>query len=173
MTTLLIALYLVAIVAANLLVVQFGASITIVNAFVFIALDLTTRDRLHDAWHCKHLWRNMALLIGAGSVLSALLNWNAAPIAIASCLAFAAAGVVDTLAYAALGSQSRLVRMNGSNLFSAAVDSFVFPVLAFGFPPLWGIVAGQFAAKVVGGLLWSWLLTRRELSKTIRVGVQP
>lgn len=159
----LIALYLSAIIAANLLVAQFGPSITILNAFVFIALDLTTRDALHEQWDGKHLWRNMALLISAGSLLSALLNVNAMPIAIASFVAFAGAGIADTLVYQALGERSRLVRMNGSNLVSAAVDSLIFPILAFGFPPLWGIVAGQFTAKVLGGVVWSWVLTRRSV----------
>lgn len=156
----LIALYLVAIVAANLSVAAFGASVTIVNAFVLIALDLTARDALHDAWHGRNLRRNMALLIGAGSLLSAALNVNALPIALASFAAFAASGVVDTAVYSLLGDKSRFVRMNGSNVFSAAVDSLVFPAVAFGFPLLWSIVIGQFVAKVVGGLVWSWVLTR-------------
>jgi uncharacterized PurR-regulated membrane protein YhhQ (DUF165 family) len=158
----LIGLYLLAIVSANLLIAQFGAQIAILNAFLFIGLDLTARDSLHEQWQSKHLWRNMALLIGAGSVLSAFLNWNALPIAVASFVAFAGAGVADTLVYSLLGERSRLVRMNGSNLVSAAVDSLVFPALAFGFPLLWGIVIGQFAAKVVGGAVWSMVLTRRH-----------
>lgn len=160
----LIGLYLVAIVAANLLVAQFGPSVTVVNAFVFIGLDLTTRDALHDRWHGRHLWRNMIALILAGSVISALLNINAVPIAVASFAAFMAAGVVDTFVYIALGSRARLVRVNGSNVVSAAVDSLVFPALAFGFPLLWGIVIGQLIAKVGGGFLWSLILSRRRLA---------
>lgn len=154
----LVLIYLAAIVAANLMIAQFGASATIPVAFIFIALDLSTRDALHERWHGVNLWRNMALLIGAGSLVSALLNINALPIAIASCVAFAAAGITDTVVYALLGSRARLVKMNGSNVVSAAVDSFVFPVLGFGWPPLWGIVAGQFVAKVVGGFFWSLVL---------------
>jgi uncharacterized PurR-regulated membrane protein YhhQ (DUF165 family) len=47
-----------------------------------------------------------------------------------------------------------LVRANGSNVIGAAVDSIVFPTLAFGaFLP--AIIALQFAAKVAGGLIWS------------------
>lgn len=157
----LIALYLSTIVTANLLVATFGAPITIFNAFVLIALDLTARDRLHEAWHGKHLWRKMALLVGTGSLLSALLNVNAAPIAIASFSAFALSGLTDTVVYSLLAKHSRLIRMNGSNLVSAGVDSFVFPILAFGFPPPWGIVIGQYVAKVGGGVIWSWVLTRR------------
>ena len=157
----LIALYLIAIVAANLSVAAFGPGVAVVNAFVFIGLDITARDSLHERWHGRYLWRNMAALILSGSVLSALLNWNAAGIALASCIAFAGAGVADTLVYAALGERSRLLRINGSNVVSAAVDSLLFPALAWGFPLLWGVVLGQFAAKVLGGALWAWVLNRR------------
>ena len=46
---LLIGMYLAAIVAANLSVAAFGLAVSIANAFIFIALDLTSRDRLHEA----------------------------------------------------------------------------------------------------------------------------
>jgi hypothetical protein len=154
----LITLYLIAIVAANLLVAQFGPAVTIFNAFAFIGLDLSTRDSLHERWQGRNLWLKMALLIGAGSVLSALLNWQAAPIALASFVAFAAAGITDTLVYQLLGDKSRLVKMNGSNVVSVAVDSVLFPLLAFGLPLLLPIMAGQFVAKVVGGFVWSLIL---------------
>lgn len=159
----LIVLYLAAIVAANLLVATFGPQVSIVNAFLFIGLDLTTRDALHERWQGRNLWRNMLLLIGAGSLLSALLNANAVPIAIASFVAFLAAGIADTLTYTALGERAKLVKVNGSNVVSAAVDSLIFPALAFGLPLLWGIVVGQFVAKVAGGFLWSLVLNRRRL----------
>ncbi len=128
----LIALYLIAVIAANLLVAQFGPSIAIIDAFLFIGLDLTSRDSLYERWHGQNLWRNMLLLIGSGSLLSALLNVNAISIALASFAAFLAAGLVDTLVYQVLGSRAKLVKMNGSNLVSAAVDSLIFPTLAFG-----------------------------------------
>lgn len=152
--------YLTAIVAANLLVAQFGPSVAVVNAFLFIGLDLTARDALHDAWHGRNLVPKMALLIGAGSVLSYVLNRNAGPIALASFVAFAGAGIADSLVYTLLGDRARLVKMNGSNLVSAAVDSVLFPALAFGFPLLWVVMLGQFAAKVLGGGLWSLVLVR-------------
>lgn len=157
-TSFLVGVYLVAIVAANLVVSIFGPSATVVIAFLFIALDLTTRDALHDAWHGNGLVWKMAALIATGSVLSYLLNRNAGPIALASFVAFVAAAGVDTLAYAALGKRAYLVKVNGSNLLSAAVDSVIFPALAFGLPLLWPIVIGQFVAKVVGGFLWSFVL---------------
>jgi queuosine precursor transporter len=155
---LLVALYLTAIVAANLLVTTYGPSISILNAFLFIGLDLTTRDALHEAWRGHHLAAKMTALIAAGSILSYVLSRNAGPIALASFVAFAAAATVDSLAYIALHERSYMVKVNGSNVLSAAVDSLIFPALAFGFPLLWPIVLGQFVAKVAGGWIWSVVL---------------
>jgi queuosine precursor transporter len=154
-----IILYLVAIVAANLTVAMWGPSMTIVNAFLFIGLDLTSRDNLHDAWHGRGLWWKMALLIGAGSALSWAINRDAGQIALASFVAFAAAGVVDAIAYHFLRNREWMIRVNGSNVLSAAVDSLVFPTIAFG-ALLPTIVIGQFVAKVAGGAVWSWILRK-------------
>jgi hypothetical protein len=158
-----IVFYLAAIVAANLVVAQFGAWITPYTAALFIGFDLVGRDHLHEQWQGRGLWWKMALLIGTGSLLSAFLNWNALPIALASCVAFAASNTTDSVTYALLGEHSRMVKMNGSNLISAAVDSIVFPTLAFGvlMPE---IVIAQWVAKVLGGFIWSLLLNRKQLS---------
>ena len=153
----LVAVYLAAVVATHLSVADFGPAASIANAFLFIGLDLTTRDRLHDAWHGRHLWARMALLVAAGGAISYLLNRDAAQIAVASTVAFVVAGVLDTVTYALLGDRSRMVRVNGSNVVAAAADSLIFPTIAFGsFLPL--IVLGQFAAKVGGGFMWSLIL---------------
>lgn len=153
-----VALYLLAIVLANLSVATFGPAASIVNAFVFIGLDITARDRLHEAWQGQGLVWKMGLLILAGSALSALLNIRALPIAVASCVAFAGAGLADALVYQLLSECAQLVKVNGSNVVSAAVDSVLFPALAFGFPLLVPVMVGQFAAKIVGGFLWSLAL---------------
>lgn len=156
----LIAIYLLAVVIANLTVTWFGPSVAIVNAFLFIALDLSSRDTLHERWAGRGLVWRMAALIATGSILSYLLNADSARIAVASFVAFAAASVGDTLAYVVLYRRRYLVKSNGSNVVSAAIDSFIFPVLAFGSPILWGIIVGQFAAKLVGGFLWSLILSK-------------
>lgn len=155
-----VVMYLVAIVMANLLVAAFGTKMVIVNAFVLIGLDLTARDRLHDAWRGGHLWWKMFLLIGAGSVLSYILNRDAGQIALASFVAFAAAGVIDAIIYHLLGRYPRWMRVNGSNVPSALVDSIVFPTVAFGGFLPW-ITLGQFAAKVAGGFVWSLVLQKK------------
>ena len=157
-TRLLILLYLFAIIAANLIITTYGPAASIITAFFLIGLDLTSRDALHEAWQGRGLPWKMALLIGAGSILSYLLNQNAGPIALASFGAFALSGLTDTLGYSLLGNRARRVRVNGSNVLSAGVDSVVFLSLAFGWPPLWGIVAGQWLAKVAGGFIWSWVV---------------
>lgn len=157
----LVALYLVAIVAANLLVAAFGPSVAVANAFLFIGLDLTARDQLHDAWRGRSLAPRMALLIGAGSLISWLLNRNAGSIAVASFVAFAVSATLDSIVYSLLGARAYLVRVNGSNVVSAAADSLIFPTLAFGALLPW-IVLGQFAAKVIGGAVWAWALARQD-----------
>ena len=156
-----IVLYLAAIVAANLLTAQYGPGISIVNAFLFIGLDLTSRDALHERWRHNHLWSKMFGLIATGSALSWVLNRNAGQIALASLIAFAAAGLVDLVVYQWVRSRfSRITSVNGSNVISAMVDSTVFPTIAFGGFLPW-VTLGQWAAKVGGGLVWLWILRKR------------
>lgn len=166
-TIALIGMYLSAIVGANLLVAAFGPSITIINAFVFIALDLTTRDRLHEAWHHNGLIWKMAALIATGSLLSYALNTNAGPIALASFVAFSVSAAIDALCYQVLHSRSYFVKVNGSNVLSAAADSLIFPTLAFGALLPW-IVLGQFAAKVLGGAIWAYVLKPRRTGEVVQ-----
>lgn len=165
--------YLIAILAANLDIVLvqnlFGATdtvrliITTANAFVFIAFDITARDGLHEAWHNNRLVLKMTALIATGSILTWALNRNAGQIALASFVAFLCAALVDTIAYHILlkRGKAKWIRINGSNLFSALVDSLIFPTIAFGGINL-AITGGQFAAKVIGGFLWSLVLTRQK-----------
>lgn len=168
-----VVLYLVAIVLANLSIVWaqelFGytdavrLAITVLNALVFIAFDLSARDKLHDAWHNKGLVWKMGLLIATGSVLSWFLNRQAGIIALASFSAFALAGMADAIVYGILKRRGikRMNRMNGSNLAGAAIDSLVFPTIAFG-GLNWLLTIGQFAAKVLGGAFWAWVFTREN-----------
>jgi queuosine precursor transporter len=165
----LIAAYLGAIVLANLTVAlspsAWRGSVVIVNAFLLIALDLTAGDALHEAWKGRGLLWRFALLILTGSSFSYALNSAAGPVALASCAAFGLSAVSDRLMYGALGRFGWYVKVNGSNLVSALVDSAVFlSLLAFSGLLPWSAVAplilGQWIAKVCGGLLWSAVLRR-------------
>jgi uncharacterized PurR-regulated membrane protein YhhQ (DUF165 family) len=153
----LVGLYLAAIIAANLIVARYGPEITPLTSFLFIGLDITARDRLHESWRARALWPRMAALIASGSALSWLLNKDAGQVALASFIAFAASSTVDALVYHVLRDRAWFVKVNSSNVVSAAVDSTVFPWLAFRmFLPI--VMLVQFATKVAGGALWSALL---------------
>lgn len=154
-----IALYLFAIVAANLSVAHFGPSSAPINALLFIGATLTLRDRLHD----RYGPRAMLVLIPLGALLSAALGADVARIAAAGAAAFALSETVDAITYHALRRRRWLSRANGSNVASALVDSIAFPLLAFGMVPLW-IIAAQFVAKTLGGAVWSLILRPRARS---------
>lgn len=154
MTILALLIYAAAMTLANLSVAAFGPAVTPINAFVLIGLDLALRDWLHvrlQAWQ-------MLALIAATGLLTYLLNPAAGKIAAASSCAFTAAALVDWFTFARMHG-SWLRRANGSNIAGAAVDSLVFPTLAFG-ALLPHIVAMQFVAKVAGGAFWAWALSR-------------
>ena len=135
------------------------------NAFVLIALDLVTRDRLHDLWQ-EDLWIRMAALVAGGSLLSYFaavaldIDGPNGRIAVASALAFAAGGALDALVYHLSRALPWLERSNRSNVAGAAGDSIVFQTVAFAWS--WPLIFAQFTAKVAGGIVWSLLLEPRR-----------
>jgi hypothetical protein len=151
----LIALYVAAMVTANILVWWLGPWFSPINAFLLIGLDLTLRDVMHDR---LTRWQMLSVVLVGGFITWAV-NPAAAKIAIASATAFSVAALADWLAYSLLRTRPWLVRSNGSNMVGAAIDSLIFPTMAFGaFMP--HIVVLQFAAKVGGGAVWSVLLRK-------------
>lgn len=146
-------IYISAICAANYSVSMFGPAITPVNAFLLIGLDFVIRDKLHER---IGIARMLALVAVAGAI-SFAINPSTDMIAIASVSAFALASVTDATVYQALIRKPWLVKSNGSNVASSAVDSIAFPLIAFGAFLPW-VVVGQFSAKVFGGAIWAWIL---------------
>jgi queuosine precursor transporter len=151
-------LFLALVAAANVTTSSLGPAYSPLVALVAIGATLTLRDRLHEMWQGRALTIRMAGLIAAGAALS--LPFGTGRIALASFIAFAAGEAGDALAYHRLRHMAWLRRSNGSNLVGAAVDSVIFPVVAFGGFP-WVIILLQFAAKVLGGGAWSVLLRPR------------
>ena len=147
--------YAVAMIAANLLVATFGPSITAINAFFLIGLDLTLRDWLHVR---LKTWQMGCLIVGTGG-LTYLLNPAAGMIAVASAVAFLVAALVDWAVFIRT-TGSWIKRANVSNTAGAAVDSLLFPTIAFG-ALMPEIVALQFVAKVAGGAVWSYVLEKK------------
>lgn len=149
-----LSLYVVVLLSANLLVGIFGPSITPILAFFLIGFDLSLRDWLHLK---IKPWQMGSLIVFAG-LLTYVVNPAAGMIAVASSVAFTAAALVDWGVFVRMPG-SWLARANGSNVAGAAVDSILFPTIAFG-ALMPGIVLAQFAAKVVGGAFWAYLLHR-------------
>lgn len=154
-------IYIAALVAANLLVAWLGVWFSLINAFVLIGLDLSLRDKLHDLWEGEKLPIKMGGLIATASVVSYAINPATGMIAFASLAAFSLSMVADSVVYQYLKYKDKVIRINGSNIAGAAVDSVVFPTIAFGGLML-EIVALQFLAKVVGGFIWGKILNRSE-----------
>ena len=154
MTLIAIFIYGAALLLANLSAATFGPWVTPVNAFVLIGLDLALRDLLH----ARLRWWQMVCVIVGTAGLSWLISQDAGRIAIAGAVAFGLSGAVDWILFArAKGSWEH--RAHISNTAGAAVDSLVFPLIAFGtLMPF--IVFGQFAAKTVGAALWVWVIRR-------------
>jgi uncharacterized PurR-regulated membrane protein YhhQ (DUF165 family) len=147
--------YAVAMVAANLLVATFGPAISPINAFLLIGLDLTLRDWLHVR---LKTWQMGGLILGTGA-LTYLLNPAAGMIAVASAVSFLVAALVDWAIFVKT-TGSWIKRANVSNTAGAAVDSLLFPTIAFG-ALMPEIVALQFVAKVSGGAIWSYVLEKK------------
>jgi len=153
--------YAVAMVAANLLVATFGPSISPINSFFLIGLDLALRDWLHVR---LKTWQMGCLIVGTGLITYAL-NPASEMIAIASATSFLVAALVDWAIFVKT-TGSWIKRSNISNTAGAAVDSLLFPTIAFGvlMPE---IVALQFIAKTSGGAIWSYLLQKYQLKNEI------
>jgi queuosine precursor transporter len=152
--------YVAAAAGANLLAAEFGAAIVPFTAFVLIGFVMTTRDALHDAWQGRQLTLRLGLLIALGSLVSYLINADAARIAIASATAFAASETVNAIVYQPMLRRGVpwMVRVNTGNVPNAVTDSVLFVSLAFGF--LWWVIAAQVLAKVAGGFVWSVVIGR-------------
>jgi len=149
-----ISIYALAMTAANLSISHFGPWISPINSFLFIGLDLVLRDLLHKRLKA---WQMCCLIVGTG-LLTYVLNPAAGMIAIASAVSFTAASVVDWAVFAKI-TGTWIKRSNGSNIAGAAVDSVVFPTLAFGIL-MPQIVVMQFVAKVTGGAFWAYVIVK-------------
>ena len=155
MIYLFVCLYASAIILANLLVATFGPSVTPINAFFLIGMDLALRNWLSF----RMTKRSMAAMIAGTGVLSYLINPASGMIAVASGVAFTLAALADWATFNAVTGHW-LKRNLAGNSVGALVDSVVFPTLAFGsLMPM--IVVAQFVAKVTGGSVWGWMLSKR------------
>lgn len=150
----LIALYAVAIISANLLVAKFGPSITPINAFFLIGLDLALRNYLA----LKMSKFQIAVMIVGTGVISYAVNPATGMIAIASGVAFTLAALADWATFNTVSGQWMKRNLAGNSV-GALVDSIVFPTIAFG-SLMPAIVFAQFVAKVAGGAFFGYIIQK-------------
>jgi uncharacterized PurR-regulated membrane protein YhhQ (DUF165 family) len=153
--------YVGAVVIANLAVNHWGPKAAPAIAFVAVAAVLIFRDQFAQLtgqrWQAQLL---QAGLIGAGALATYLINENAALIAKASVIAFAASESTEQVAYYLMRRRPWMEKAPYSAVFGAAVDSVLFITIAFGFDG-W-IIVGQFAAKLGGAWLWASLIDKAK-----------
>lgn len=155
----LIAIYALAIISANLLVSKFGPSITPINAFFLIGLDLALRNYLALK---MSKFQMAAMIVGTG-VISYAVNPATGMIAIASGVAFTLAAIADWATFNTVSGQWMKRNLAG-NSAGALVDSIVFPAIAFG-SLMPAIVLAQFVAKVAGGALFGYIIQKQLVKK--------
>jgi len=163
-------LYIVCVLTADILAARFIVPLPFglaVPAGVFaIAPTFTLRDVIHERWGRRGAY----YLIGCASIISWLIavitgSGVLARVTLASVLAFAFNEVLDTEVYAVLRARSRAAAILGSNAVSAAVDSALFILVAFG--PNWRLIVGQYVVKMIlAGVVALWVLRRSTLPYT-------
>lgn len=151
---LIIGVYILSVVLANLSASHFGIWVTPINAFLLIGLEITVRDLLHERINHVQL---VGVVLVAG-VVSYLINIESQNIAIASFIAVVVSCLIDYFVFKRVKG-SWLKKSNCSNVFSSASDSLIFPTIAFGSFNIY-VVALQFILKLTGGFLWSLLINK-------------
>jgi len=157
MTRLLILLYVLVIIIANLIAYYVGQKGLVITAFILIPFDLVLRAVFHEKWKGVRLWRNLILLIGIGSLICLVLNYDMILIAVGSFLAFLLAGLTASVFYQINIKKRYIYKVNGSDLVAIVVDSFVFQYIAFS-DISFLVMSGQILIKFTGGLFWYWII---------------
>ena len=158
-TTLFIALFLIALTAANLIVKYFGAQGLWISSFLLIPFDFICRCIFHETWKGKKLIIYLSLLTLAASFLTTAINSSAINIAAGSVFGFMAAqiGAGIFYQYQLKRNQSWFMKINISDLIAICCDSLVFQFVAFKQFD-YAITLGQIAIKFAGGLMWYFIL---------------
>jgi uncharacterized PurR-regulated membrane protein YhhQ (DUF165 family) len=130
-----------------------GASWQVTAGTFAAGLAFGLRDLLHRL-------AGIPVAVGALAVAGVLSALTSSPgLAVASLLAFAAAGAIDTAVYAALPGRSFTARWFTSNALAFPVDTYLFLLLA-GFPVTISALLGQQLGKLAYATVLPWLLLR-------------
>lgn len=163
-TRLLVVSYLIILVCANLAVYVTGQVALLLTGLILVPFDFAIRVRLQEAWTGPGLWGRLLALMVAGGLLTVLALPDAHQVALASVAAFAAGSLLGAWTYAAVlhwrSSWARICSLAAM----AAIDSVVFPLLAFESVSGW-LMAGQFIMKWTASLGFLTVLSSRYWRK--------
>ena len=152
-----ISIYLLAFVLSNYVVLWFGKTGLIFTALFLIPFDFVMRCIFHETWKGKELVLKLGALVSVASLITIFINRDAEAIAIASATSFFFAQAGAGLIYQLTINKSYLIKVNGSDAVGILIDSILFQLIAFNSID-YSITAGQFTLKIIGGILWYWLL---------------
>lgn len=155
---LIIALFLIAFVSANLIVKHFGVYGLWVSSFLLIPFDFICRCIIHEKLSGFKLLATLFILTMLAATITILINPNSVQIALASIAGFTVAQVTAGVMYqvSLAEKKSYFIKVNVSDLVAIIFDSIVFQWVAFSvINP--GVTLGQIGIKFAGGLLWYWI----------------
>lgn len=157
MQVLKISLYLSAFIFSNFIVLWFGQTGLIFTALFLIPFDFVMRCIFHETWKGKELIIKLGSLVLASSVITYLINSETKSIALGSAFGFIAAQIFAGIFYQLFIKKAYLIKVNGSDAVGIMVDSIIFQLIAFNSINIF-ITFSQFSMKLIGGLLWYWIL---------------
>jgi uncharacterized PurR-regulated membrane protein YhhQ (DUF165 family) len=147
------------LVLANLMVFKTGQAALLLTGLILVPFDFAVRIQLQERWARSGVWIRLILLMVVGGVLTVLILPDARWVAIASVSAFVASSLAGALVYALLAHHEKRLARIASIGSMAALDSIVFPLLAF--PEVsTGLMLAQCAMKWGAGLGFLAVLQR-------------
>jgi len=152
-----ISFYLFAFVLSNFIILWFGSKGLVFTALFLIPFDFVMRCVFHEKWKGIELVLKLGSLVCVASILTFMINIDSKNIAIASAAGFISAQIIAGIFYQIAIKKSYFVKVNGSDAVGILLDSIVFQLIAFGIIVA-EITAGQFILKIIGGLLWYWII---------------
>lgn len=141
---LMISIYVLIFIIANLIVSFFGPWITPLNALFLISSDMVIRDRIQ--FKDGFAWSVVACVIAGCS--TAIINPSAGMIAVASMSSVILSGVGSAIVFK-FKSGCFYRKSLTANVVAAAIDSATFPIIAFGNLMI-DVTIAQFIAKTIG-----------------------
>lgn len=159
-TGIFIALFLIALTAANLIVKYFGAHGLWISSFILIPFDFVCRCIFHETWKGWKLVVNLFVLTIWAALITIIFNYHAIYIAVASIAGFISAQIGAGIFYQwrlKKKESSWFIKINVSDAIAICFDSVVFQYIAFSFFN-WTVMIGQIGIKILGGLLWYAIL---------------